>query len=55
MGRLIYLMNVSLDGYVETVDHGLDWTVIDEELTRGSTTGSGPPKRRSTAGACTRS
>ena len=32
MGRLIYLMNVSLDGYVETVDHGLDWTVIDEEL-----------------------
>ena len=32
MGRLIYLMNVSLDGFVETVDHGLDWTVIDEEL-----------------------
>ena len=32
MGRLIYLMNVSLDGYVETVDHGLDWTDVDEEL-----------------------
>jgi dihydrofolate reductase len=32
MGKLIYLMNVSLDGYVETVDHGLEWTRVDEEL-----------------------
>ena len=32
MGRLIYLMNVSLDGFVATPDDGLDWTVIDEEL-----------------------
>ena len=32
MGRLIYLMNVSLDGFVETPDHGLDWGVIDDEL-----------------------
>lgn len=32
MGKLIYLMNVSLDGFVETPDHGLDWTSIDEEL-----------------------
>ena len=32
MGRLIYLMNVSLDGYVETPDHGLEWTLVDEEL-----------------------
>jgi dihydrofolate reductase len=32
MGRLIYLLNVSLDGYVETVDHDLGWTRIDEEL-----------------------
>ena len=32
MGKLIYLMNVSLDGYVETPDHGLDWTNVDEEL-----------------------
>ena len=33
MGRLIYLMNVSLDGYVETSSTtGLTWTVIDEEL-----------------------
>jgi dihydrofolate reductase len=32
MGKLIYLMNVSLDGYVETVDHSLDWTVVDDEL-----------------------
>src|SRR5262249_2789216 len=32
MGRLIYLMNVSLDGYTETADHRLDWTLIDDEL-----------------------
>ena len=32
MGKLIYLMNVSLDGYVETPDHALDWTTIDDEL-----------------------
>ncbi len=32
MGRLVYSMNVSLDGYVETLDHSLDWTTIDEEL-----------------------
>jgi dihydrofolate reductase len=32
MGKLIYLMNVSLDGFVETPDHGLDWTTIDEEI-----------------------
>lgn len=25
MGSLIYSMNVSLDGYVETIEHGLDW------------------------------
>ena len=32
MGKLIYLFNVSLDGFVETVDHRLDWTVVDDEL-----------------------
>jgi dihydrofolate reductase len=32
MGKLIYLLNVSLDGYVETPDHGLDWTSVDDEL-----------------------
>jgi dihydrofolate reductase len=32
MGTLIYLLNVSLDGFVETVDQGLDWTVVDDEL-----------------------
>jgi dihydrofolate reductase len=32
MGKLIYLMNVSLDGYVETPDHSLDWANVDEEL-----------------------
>lgn len=32
MGKLIYLMNVSLDGFVETLDHGLDWSAVDDEL-----------------------
>jgi dihydrofolate reductase len=32
MGKLIYLLNVSLDGFVETVDRSLDWTVVDDEL-----------------------
>jgi dihydrofolate reductase len=32
MGRLIYLLNVSLDGFVETPDHSLDWTMVDDEL-----------------------
>jgi dihydrofolate reductase len=32
MGKLIYLMNVSVDGFVETADHGLEWSRIDAEL-----------------------
>jgi dihydrofolate reductase len=32
MGKLIYLMNVSLDGFVETPAHSLDWTTVDEEI-----------------------
>jgi dihydrofolate reductase len=32
MGRLIYLMNVSLDGFVATLDGSLDWGVVDDEL-----------------------
>jgi dihydrofolate reductase len=32
MGKLIYLLNVSLDGFTETVDHSLEWTSVDEEL-----------------------
>lgn len=32
MGRLIYLLNVSLDGLIETPDHGLDWSLVDDEL-----------------------
>ena len=34
MGRLVYSMNVSLDGYVETPDHSLDWANVDEETHR---------------------
>ncbi len=32
MGKVIYSMNVSLDGYVETPDHSLDWALVDEEV-----------------------
>jgi dihydrofolate reductase len=32
VGRLIYLMNVSLDGFVETPEHSTDWTTVDDEL-----------------------
>jgi dihydrofolate reductase len=32
VGKLIYLMNVSLDGFVETPDHSLDWATVDEEV-----------------------
>jgi dihydrofolate reductase len=32
MGRLIYSMSVSLDGFVETPSRSLDWVKVDEEL-----------------------
>jgi dihydrofolate reductase len=32
MGRLIYSMSVSLDGFVETPGRSLDWVLVDEEL-----------------------
>ena len=32
MGRVVYLMNVSLDGYVETPDRSLDWSTVDDEM-----------------------
>ena len=32
MGKLIYLLNVSLDGFVETPDHSLAWANVDDEL-----------------------
>ena len=34
MARLIYSMSVSLDGFIETPSHDLDWAIIDEELHR---------------------
>jgi dihydrofolate reductase len=34
MGRLIYSMNVSLDGYVETPERSLDWATVDDDLHR---------------------
>jgi dihydrofolate reductase len=32
MGRLIYSMNVSLDGYVAAPDGSLEWADVDEEV-----------------------
>jgi dihydrofolate reductase len=32
MARLIYLMNTSADGFIETPDRSLDWTKVDDEL-----------------------
>ena len=32
MGRLIYTLNVSLDGFVETADHSPNWATPDDEL-----------------------
>jgi dihydrofolate reductase len=32
MARLVYGMNVSLDGYAAAPDGGLDWTYVDEEV-----------------------
>ena len=32
MGKLIYALNVSLDGYSESPAGSLDWTIVDEEL-----------------------
>ena len=32
MGRLVYSMSVSLDGFVETPSRSLDWVIVDDEL-----------------------
>lgn len=32
MGKLVYCLNVSLDGYIETADRSLHWATIDEEI-----------------------
>jgi dihydrofolate reductase len=32
MGRVVYSFNVSLDGYIETPSHSLDWADVDEEV-----------------------
>ena len=32
MGRLIYSMSVSLDGFVETPNRSIDWVHVDEDL-----------------------
>lgn len=34
MGKLIYCLNTSLDGFIETVDHRLDWATVDDETHR---------------------
>lgn len=32
MGKLIYSLNVSLDGFIETTDHSLEWANVDDEV-----------------------
>ena len=32
MGKVIYSLNVSLDGFVETPDHSLEWAIVDDEV-----------------------
>ena len=32
MGKLIYNLNVSLDGFIETPNRSLEWTIVDDEL-----------------------
>jgi dihydrofolate reductase len=32
MGRLIYALNVSLDGYIESRQGDLDWSTVDDQL-----------------------
>ena len=34
MGRLMFSMSVSLDGFVDSPEHTLDWVLVDEELHR---------------------
>ncbi len=34
MGKIIYSIMTSLDGYIEDVDKSIDWITIDEELHR---------------------
>jgi hypothetical protein len=36
MGRLIYTLNVSLDGFVETADHSPDWGTADDGVMRSA-------------------
>ena len=32
MGRVVYSMSVSLDGFASTADGSLDWVHVDDEL-----------------------
>src|SRR5947209_14482525 len=32
MGKLVYTMNTSLDGYVEDANGSLEWSTVDEEI-----------------------
>jgi len=32
MGKLLYALNVSVDGYIETPDRSLEWATVDDEL-----------------------
>jgi dihydrofolate reductase len=34
MGRVVWMMSISLDGYMEGPDHDLSWHLVDDELHR---------------------
>ena len=34
MGKVVYLMNVSLDGFINTPEGSLEWATVDDELHR---------------------
>ena len=53
MGRLIFSMSVSLDGFVDTPAHSLDWVRVDEELHREFNEESRSVGMSSTDAGCT--
>ena len=54
MAKLIYVSNVSLDGFIEDEHGGFDWTAPDDEVSRSSPTSCARSAPTSTGGACTR-
>ena len=55
MTKLIYVTNMSLDGYIEDEHGSIDFFPVDAEVFRSHTqTCCSPRARSSTGGACTK-